>query len=563
MPGHAIDAPPEAIPDETGGDEARLARRALVALDLVFFLTMSALVMRAPCGAWENRAFGVPFWNNLDPGGPYVISSVHFFDPEFPPFRTGHPGTTLQFILWTAARIAHRVATLWSPLPFVDFWARHIGWLHVLSSAVVAALHVVSFHVLYAYARHIGLRATTAVIAVLAYATSFPVLYFGGRVSPEPLLVSLTLSALLLAGSSAQALGQARLIRASGLAAGAGTASVLAILSKLHLAYALPAVVLAQLLFQRWDPRQARIERVLRGLLPTAAFVAASIAMFVIGSLKVDWHAFFEFWLHYTPGNPVGRPDLPLAQLYWASLPSMARVVLFDAARNLSGHLRWTSNGIFTLSEGLFLLVGCTGLVRLWRRHPSARRDLVWPAALCAGLLPVVAYRGSLHYYILYMAFAALGFAHAVEAWLGPHPGRQAASEGSRFARWAVATVLTHLLALVFFTATKLHDFAAFRSQVRPYLTALDRLPSGMRAAIVSRHFEFSLIDGGFPNYIDREHVGLTRLLEERARVVKRADLITPELVDRFRIATVIDATSGAPRVISIEKWLAAPPTNP
>ena len=561
MPEFAGHAPPEATTDEPGGDEARLARRALITLDLVFFLTMSVLAMRAPCGAWENRAFGVPFWNNLDPGGPYVISSVHFFDPGYPPFRTGHPGTTLQLILWIAARLAHRVAALWSQLPFVEFWARHIGWLFALSSVVVAALHVVSFHVLDTYARHVGLRAATAFTAVLAYATSFSVLYYGGRVSAEPLLVTFTLSALLLAGSCAQALSHGRFIRASVLAAGAGVASVLAVFSKLHLAYALPAIVLTQVLLQRWDLGQGKIQRTRKGSLPAAAFVAASIAVFVIGSLKVDWHAYFEFWLQYTPGRLAGDPGLPLAHRYWALLPSMARTVLAEAARNLSAHLGWTSNGIFTLSEGLFLVVACIGLVRLWKRHPNVRKELVWPAALCAGLLPVVAYRGVWHYYILYMVFAALGFAHAVEAWL--RSGTRPASGSGRFGRLVVATVLTHLLALVFFTATKLHDLAAFRSEVRPYLTALDALPSGMRAAIVSRHFEFSLIDGGFPNYIDREHVGLIQLEEQRARVVKRADLITQELVDRLKIATVIDATSGAPRAVSIEKWLATPPTNP
>jgi hypothetical protein len=562
MPGFAVHVPPEATPDGSGGDEASLARRALVTLDLVFFLTMSVLAMGAPCGAWENRTFGVPFWNNLDPGGPYVISSVHFFDPGYPPFRTGHPGTTLQLVLWIAARLVHRVAAVWSQLPFVEFWAGHIGWLFALSSAVVAALHVVSFHVLDAYARRIGLRAATALTAVLAYATSFPVLYYGGRVSPEPLLVTFTLSALLLAGSSVRALSHGRFIRASALAAGAGSSSVLAVFTKLHLAYALPPVVLAQVLLQRWDLGQARIERARKGLLPTAAFVAASVAVFVIGSLKVDWQAFFEFWLHYTPGRPAGDPGLPLTQRYWASLPSMARIVLVDAAKNLSGHLAWTSSGIFTLSEGLFLVVACIGLARLWKRHPNVRKELVWPAALCAGLLPVVAYRGLWHYYILYMVFAALGFAHAVETWLGPHPGKRPASGSDQFGRRVVATVLTHLLALVFFTATRLHDFTVFRREVRPYLAALDGLPSGMRAAIVSRHFEFALIDGGFPNYIDREHVGLTQLEEQRARVVKRADLITPELVDQFKIVTVIDATSGAPRAIPIEKWLATPPAN-
>ena len=114
VPGFADHVSPQLTPDEFGADAARQARRTLVIFDLVFFLAMSVLAISAPCGAWENRAFGVSLRNNLDPGGPYVISSVHFFDPGYPPFRTGHPGTTLQVLVWIAARVAHGMAALWS-----------------------------------------------------------------------------------------------------------------------------------------------------------------------------------------------------------------------------------------------------------------------------------------------------------------------------------------------------------------------------------------------------------------------------------------------------------------
>jgi hypothetical protein len=78
-------------------------------------------------------------------------------------------------------------------------------------------LHVLSFHVLDAYARRLGLRHRTALIAVLVYVTCFPVLYYGARVSPEPLLVTFTLAALLQADSCGMALGSVRRLRACSL----------------------------------------------------------------------------------------------------------------------------------------------------------------------------------------------------------------------------------------------------------------------------------------------------------------------------------------------------------
>jgi hypothetical protein len=81
---------------------------------------------------------------------------------------------------------------------------------------------------------------------------------------------------------------------------------------------------------------------------------------------------------------------------------------------------------------------------------------------------------------------------------------------------------------------------------------------------IVSRRFEFWLLDGGYPNYIDRERVGITQALESSALVVKRADRITPELVDQLNISSVIDASSEIVRQVPIEQWrYVAAPTAP
>jgi hypothetical protein len=78
---------------------------------------------------------------------------------------------------------------------------------------------------------------------------------------------------------------------------------------------------------------------------------------------------------------------------------------------------------------------------------------------------------------------------------------------------------------------------------------------------IVSRRFEFWQLDGGYPNYIERDHVGITQAFESRAYVVKRPDRVTPELVEKLRISSVIDSSSGTVRHVPIGEWryVAAP----
>ena len=448
-------------------------------------------------------------------------------------------------------------------MPFIAFWARHIAWLFTLSSIVVAVLHVLSFHVLHAYARRLGLQHRTALIAVLAYATCFPVLYYGARVSPEPLLVTFTLVALLQADSCGMALGSSRRLPGGLFAGGAGAASMLALFTKLHLAYPLTPIILLQVLMQRRSVGQSIVSRIREGLLPAACALASSLAVFTVCSLKVNWHAFFDFWFQYTPGQPTGDAQLDLTQRYVANLPVMALGAATAFGKNLSDHFRPTVNGLFTLSDGLFVVIACFGLVRLWNHLPEGRPKLVWPAALCVGLFPVVAFRGVWHYYVVYLPFAAIGFAYAVELWQARYSlgGPPTAWHGLR--RPIIATLLVHSASLVFFGATKARDVVTFRRNVGPYLSALEGAPPGTRVAIVSRRFEFWQLDGGYPNYIERERVGITQAFEGSGYVVKRAYWITPELVDRLKISSVIDPSSGTVRHVPIEQWqyVAAPST--
>lgn len=536
--------------------EGRLSRLALLTTDVAFFVAMAAFVVFAPCGDWENEAFGVKLWHNADPAGPYVISAVHFHDQRYPPFL-GHPGTTLQLLIHLAARTAHGLLALGgTTAPFVAFWARHIAWLFALSSFVVAALHVVSFHALHAYARRLGMCRRTAFIVVLAYATSFPVLYYGTRVSPEPVLVTLTLVAFLLSDSCAAALASGRRLRACLLAGGAGAAAVLALFTKMHLAFPLVPLIVVQVLTQARPDARPLLRRIGESLVPAGVALASSVGTFLFCSLRVPWHSFIDFWSQYAPSGlggilRCGSGDGCVASL-WAVITAVAKA----GGKNLTAHLHATAQGLFTVSEGCFVVLGSVGLVLLWRRRQRARTLIGWAVALCVCLLPVVAFRGLWHYYVLHVALAAVGFAHTIDAWLvRSDRGAGERSGGSVLRRSIVATLLVHAVSVTLFVAIKVNDVRSYRRFVGPYLSALDRLSPGTRAAIVSTGFKFWKLDGGYPNYIERDRLELTRTFESSGYVAKRAEGITPELVQRMHISCVIDATSGKVRLVPIQDW--------
>jgi hypothetical protein len=327
---------------------------------------------------------------------------------------------------------------------------------------------------------------------------------------------------------------------------------MLAVLTKLHLAYPLPLVVLAQVLS---SPPAGGGAHIVRRLGPGTACCIGALATLQAGSAKVNWHAFIEFWSTYAPGRP---SSAPAAERLVAELPRMAGLVMTELPSRLREHLHATASGLFTLSEAAFLAVACIGFVLLYKERPLERNRLPWVAALCAGLLPVVAYRGVWHYYFVYLAFAAIGFAYAIEVWMRRH-GQSLEAHSWRLWRAAAATVGLHAVSVLLFGAAKLHDVASFRDDVGPYLSAIESLPPGARVAIVSRRFEPWQLDGGFPNYLDREQVGLTRAFESRLYVVKRADRLDAALIAEHGIAAVVDASSGTPRLRTVADFLSRP----
>jgi hypothetical protein len=160
---------------------------------------------------------------------------------------------------------------------------------------------------------------------------------------------------------------------------------MLALFTKLHLAYPLTPIIVVQILMQRRRVGQSIVSRIREGLLPASWAAASAWAVFMACSLKVNWHAFFDFWFQYTGSS--GDPQLALIAtsptcLRWPT----ARPIL----KNLADHFRPTV-GLFTVSGRLFV-VAWPGWSSSGNAFLIVRSRLMWPAALCVGLLPVVAF---------------------------------------------------------------------------------------------------------------------------------------------------------------------------
>ena len=159
-------------------------RSALVAITAACLLTAGAYSYLAPCGNWTNRVFNIYMWEEGDPGGYYVASAHELYSSKGQLLYPGHPGLTLQIMLHSLQRAlfwAHRAGG--GEAAFTGYAATHLDLLFFSSKLLVTGLHALSFWLLFYFARALVGSERAALLAVLVYATSLPVLYYMSRIS--------------------------------------------------------------------------------------------------------------------------------------------------------------------------------------------------------------------------------------------------------------------------------------------------------------------------------------------------------------------------------------------
>jgi len=333
----------------------------LAALLLGFSARYSA---NAPLGAWQNQLLGQDVWREFDPGS-YYVATAHELAGGEPPLFVGHPGAPLVLALYGVQRAYYGMAGS-AQLSFLEFAARHLPDIFVLSKLLVSLLHLASFAGLYAFARALLRSESAACLAVLGYATSLPVLYYLSRISVEP-LVMLAFFAAFLCLWRYQDLARAGRTRAAwGFVALAAASAASGAVAKLHQLGPLPAFLLVVLLADRSAPRLAWRTRLGDALV----FCATSAVVLLAWSQLIDWGRFFAYWTSVKPTGSVAAPLTGFAALL--------------------------------VCESAFTALGLFGWLAFLRRHPECRARLAWPS--------------------LYAGLALLPFAYRVVFWGGYLP---------------------------------------------------------------------------------------------------------------------------------------------
>lgn len=499
----------------------------------LFLLGAYACASQAPCGAWRNQVLGVPFWDSCDPGGAYFGSAAHLFGPSRIPAFVGHPGLTLHWLLWAVIQISYRVHLLSGGSgEFPDFAARNIYQLYTACAVAIAGVHILSFVVLERLALRLFSDLTTARLAVLGYATSFPVLYYLVRISVEPFVVLFFLSTVLAVWQGQDALQRNERRAAIGYSVLAALACAAGFVSKVHLLGPLPLFIFAQLLL---GGSLNTIDRSgMRQRATLAAWFAGSfILFFVVSGLQVDWFAFYHFW------SATVREDSVIG------------------AHPAVSHSEILSQALVVLAcEGLFVVVSLYGLRWYWQEHAEQRSRVCWLFGYAAVLLPLTFMRAQFHYFFIPIVVGAIFFGPGVRR-LGTRMVERPAG------RALAATLLLHALAGWSFFDAKRHDTEIFRREFQPYEQALAQtLPSELIGVLLvpgQPAPDLFLIHGMYPSFIP-DNFPVPQAFRNLFVVVYAPSeaVLSKEEQEQFRqhkIGTIIDQRRIPAEAMRFDAW--------
>ena len=413
---------------------SRPGRRWPVATAVLLALSVAALLFGgifsalAPCGSWDNAVFGVRMWNESDPGGYYIASAHEFYSSHGRLLYPGHPGLPLQILLNALQVLAFMIFGGGSE--FTAFIAKHVARIFFLSKLMMTALHVLSFWLLYDFARKLLGRERPALLCVLGYATSLPVLYYLSRVSVEPLMAIFFLATFLFLWDCEENLERRHGGRALASAALAGAAAVSGLATKFHLLWPLPAVGLLHLCWGGGVPFRSKLRLNERARRPALLAYAAGAALLLgLYSRLLDWRDFFAYW--DVTGMSGGSASGVLAGLALRQAGILHAIFLGLGRMPLANWLPGlTKSGLFLFCELPLLAAAAYGAVNFKRRE-----KLFWPAVATAYTLLIWLYRAvgvsgdfhDFHYLFVFMLLACVFFGLAADGLLA-----RITREGSR-----------------------------------------------------------------------------------------------------------------------------------
>jgi hypothetical protein len=543
-------------------------RSFFVGLAIAYLGIGSYWISQAPAGWWVNRIFDYDMWLENDPGGWYIASAHELaLRPGHTCFG-GHPGTPLELVLYAEQLGMYRLSRLGNPsLDFTPFIARHLLSVWKVARLTMVLLHLASFLLLYEYTRLLTRQRALAVCAAAMYATSFPVLYFLTRVSPEPLVVVFFLGTVVcLVNAEDASFTQGR--RAAWATLG-GACAASAFFTKIHL-MALWPLWAGVALFLGGTPGIPLPQRVRT----TVAYATGGAVPAFLYARLVNWRAFGALWARG------GTSSLSLSAEERSAVPESLSEFLSSLASTVGGNAQqahrqagWqdflpaaTQSRGFFFFEFLFGLAFAAGVLCWLRRRERSPRWLGWAAVYGGSTVLVWLYRAGradfhgFHYLFPAMAAAAPFAAYGVGVLL---PGMLDGARPwpRRSVELGAALVALHASGFFAVLDSRLQDRQGFAARRAPYYwAALERLAPGERVALLGGGpFPFHGLSDSYA--LAGEGSALIRELEdtfltEPPRADRDPDRFERR-VKRHRLGVVLDFRMTEPGPWSPSEWKA------
>lgn len=426
-------------------------------------------------GYWEFKVLGIPSHFNWDPGGAYLGSGITFFNQRYISW-VGHPGIPLMALIQVIARSLYGCALIDGiSVPFEAYAAKNMVKIILVSKLAISLMHMLSFYVLYIFALKLLKKKEMALLTVLAYATTYPVLFYFNNISPEPIMLLFTLLAILFIWKYLESAYKHNNLRAYGFIVFAAFATACALLTKMMitapLALFICLLILAHPHSLSGNEQKLRLKQRIGNSIIYLFFFGLFI---IIIGWKINWNKFFEFWFYYSPGTPKYLTSHSWFANLYDNMGCLGIEFIKIMPKIFSLLVPRFDNiyGRFIAVELLFLLFSVFGTVRLWIKEREKRKSIEWMVVFILMITPVYINRGLWHYLFIHLAFFSIFFSYFVYDIIDK---MIKLSRKYKIMVSAIAIILVHSLSIYYFIDSKLYDIKSYKDW-KPYYDALNEI---------------------------------------------------------------------------------------
>jgi hypothetical protein len=475
----------------------------------IVVLTIFAIISyKTLFGWWTVKVIGFDNQTfNWDPGGAYLGSGIALFSQRYAANANwpGHPGITLMFLIQIISRGLHWLAILFGPtVSYEAYVAKNMFWIILIAKIAISLLYLISSYVVYIFTLELINKKEIALLAVISYLTTYPVLAYFNNISPEPLMIIFTLLSILFIlkykkhpfsykDNNLQPfkyLGLSALLTACSL----GTKIV----------FAIPLVVLIFLfvLLEKHSLNSKKIKFSLTRRLSDSGLFLFLLVIFLIPIYwKVDLNNFFHYWFFYSPGSPSYISAKNWGINILTNLWYLAGNFVITLIQN--GFYvflpKFNYYGVFVIAESVFLLLSVFGILMFWKNEPKKRLILVWLIIFNLLISYFLIYHTIWHYFMIQLAFLAIFFAYFVYSCVNKI--KNLSSKG-KIITSILTIILCHSFSIFLFINLRVSDMKEYKTW-QPYYEALRKIGYNEKIGVINSP-GFAKIFGNFLFYMPK-----------------------------------------------------------